>query len=291
MEILRIQNTINCLIFRLVFLGLREIKDEARAGWVCAQRRPLRALAHALQLFEPEYIFLGDDDTYFNYPLFSNLSGAFRAKLKNQIISYGNLGYGGITPSGFYVGGGGYLFGHAMVSQMTSKRLAAFQVYAPNVYTKSLSLYHALLRLEEKEKKINPTRESCIISPESGSRTSLPNARVPFVNISVRAIDICVSLLSNNNTCHHSDHAMTRCIVYGLGGVVQGNQKSCMTFADLMNSTGASDLDSVLKYVALKPLMCGYLISFECDPRIHLTCHRYRPASYFNSTPVRFRAR
>jgi len=267
------------------------INHTVKIGWKCAQRRPLRALAHTLLLYDPDYVFLGDDDTYFNYPLFSNLSGAFRAKLNNDIISYGNLCHGGITPSGFYVGGGGYLFGHAMVTRMTDRQLVTFQNFAPNPYIKSLSLYHTLLRLEEKEKKVNSTSESCIISPELGNAPPIFSAPALFVNISVRAIDICVSLLSNNNTCHHSDHAMTRCIVYGLGGVVQGNQKNCMTVADLINSTGAGDLDSVLKYVALKPLMCGYLISFECDPRIHLTCHRYRPASYFNSTPVRFRAR
>lgn len=33
-------------------------------GWVCAQRRPLRALSHVLLLYDPMYILLADDDTF-----------------------------------------------------------------------------------------------------------------------------------------------------------------------------------------------------------------------------------
>lgn len=43
--------------------------DAMGAGWACAQRRPLRALAHVLVLYDPTFIILVDDDTYVNYPL------------------------------------------------------------------------------------------------------------------------------------------------------------------------------------------------------------------------------
>lgn len=38
-------------------------------GWTCAQRRPLRALGHALRLFDPEFVLLVDDDTFVNMDL------------------------------------------------------------------------------------------------------------------------------------------------------------------------------------------------------------------------------
>ena len=41
----------------------------AGASWSCGQRRPLRALAHTLSLYDPTFVVVGDDDTYINYPL------------------------------------------------------------------------------------------------------------------------------------------------------------------------------------------------------------------------------
>jgi hypothetical protein len=38
-------------------------------GWACAQRRPLRALAHVLTLLDPQVVILLDDDTLLNYRL------------------------------------------------------------------------------------------------------------------------------------------------------------------------------------------------------------------------------
>ena len=38
-------------------------------GWRCAQRRPLRTLAHTTLLFDPQFILMVDDDTYVNFNL------------------------------------------------------------------------------------------------------------------------------------------------------------------------------------------------------------------------------
>jgi hypothetical protein len=48
-----------------------------RAGWQCAQRRPLRALSHALLLFDPVFAVVLDDDTFLNYRLLMQRYGAF----------------------------------------------------------------------------------------------------------------------------------------------------------------------------------------------------------------------
>jgi hypothetical protein len=48
-----------------------------KAGWQCAQRRPLRALSHALLLFDPTFAVVLDDDTFLNYRLLMQRFGAF----------------------------------------------------------------------------------------------------------------------------------------------------------------------------------------------------------------------
>jgi hypothetical protein len=47
------------------------------SGWACAQRRPLRSLAHILTLLNPMTIILLDDDTYLNYDLLIKKYGGY----------------------------------------------------------------------------------------------------------------------------------------------------------------------------------------------------------------------
>eukprot|EP01042_Synura_sphagnicola_P006136 gene6136-7832_t len=82
-------------------------------GWKCAQRRPLRALAHALALFDPNYVFLGDDDTYVNVPLLQQFrEAAIHRGMDSQLICYGSRICQGCD---FFLGGTGYIFGREVV--------------------------------------------------------------------------------------------------------------------------------------------------------------------------------
>ena len=70
------------------FIGHRRLKRNA--GWACAQRRPLRALAHTLLLFDAEVVIIADDDTYVNLRLITSmLSGPVRRKLDREPIVLG----------------------------------------------------------------------------------------------------------------------------------------------------------------------------------------------------------
>ena len=41
-----------------------KMAEIGKSGWGCAQRRPLRAMAHTLLLYDPDFLFVVDDDTY-----------------------------------------------------------------------------------------------------------------------------------------------------------------------------------------------------------------------------------
>jgi len=122
-------------------------------------------------------------------------------------------------------------------------------------------------------------------------------------NISMRAIDLCVLLLSGENTCHHSDHAVTRCLAYGIGAFLRGpkllrDQKcDCLRYDSVRtafgemnnqaeNMTQADFLKShvVPTFSSYYPQMC-YGRNTDCDRRIDLTCHRRRPKSELDPSP------
>eukprot|EP01040_Poterioochromonas_malhamensis_P026716 gene26716-33650_t len=80
----------------------------ANAGWACAQRRPLRALAHALQLYDPDYVLLGDDDTFVSMHVLrsAGFQEYVRTTLARSPLILGQLSQGRkITKRGFYYGG------------------------------------------------------------------------------------------------------------------------------------------------------------------------------------------
>ena len=118
--------------------------------------------------------------------------------------------------------------------------------------------------------------------------------------INTRVLDLCVLLMSGENTCHHSDHAMTRCLAYGLGVSFRANRCECMSFdtiskilspskgkGKVASSYSKREFDAgILSLSAFFPQMCWVR---DCDTRVHLTCHRHRPVSRTDSSPVRFR--
>ena len=101
-------------------------------GWNCAQRRPLRALSHVLMLFDPQFIVLLDDDTFFNYDLLmdkysSFLLGEMRRRPLYMGEFQGRTGLEGhLSTEGMFVGGSGYILGHKVLSVLYRKEIHAF---------------------------------------------------------------------------------------------------------------------------------------------------------------------
>ncbi len=102
-------------------------------GWRCAQRRPLRALAHVLALFDPEYVVLLDDDTFFNYPVFWKKYSSFveGPMAKTPIILgefTGRTGEEGhISKKGILAGGSGYVLGKDLLNKLVEQKVVDFE--------------------------------------------------------------------------------------------------------------------------------------------------------------------
>jgi len=121
-----------------------------------------------------------------------------------------------------------------------------------------------------------------------------------IARVNVRVVDLCVLLMSGENTCHHSDHAVTRCLAYGLGVSFRATRCDCKSFDDILKilrlPSGHGNETSqkwkrafaavIPSFSTFFPQMCWLR---ECDTRVHLTCHRHRPVSRTDSNPVRFR--
>jgi hypothetical protein len=99
------------------------------SGWGCAQRRPLRALAHVLSLFDPLYIVILDDDTFFNFPLFlRKYSSSLMNEMMHAPIVLGEFvgrsgDKGHLSKLGMMAGGSGYILGKALLNRLAAKEV------------------------------------------------------------------------------------------------------------------------------------------------------------------------
>ena len=100
------------------------------AGWACAQRRPLRALAHVLLLYSPEVVILADDDTFVNLDLFMDqYHNKYRRDFQLAPIVLGEfLGktgpHGHLTTVGLFAGGAGYVLGKKTLELLSASEIA-----------------------------------------------------------------------------------------------------------------------------------------------------------------------
>eukprot|EP01041_Mallomonas_annulata_P009244 gene9244-19185_t len=241
----------------------------AAAGWSCAQRRPLRALAHVLMLFDPTFLLLVDDDTYVNLPLLrQRLLPYITTDMVGKPIVIGEfMDRGKISTNGFLVGGAGYLMGHKVLSRLSDR---AVREYTQTEMTLDQGLYG-------KANSWDSTRDSCMglsgdinidINMNMDARDKDADTHL-FVRTGVRLVDVCVSLMSKEFTCHHSDHAVSRCLFYGAAVLTKGVVCNARSFP---GSFGIG--------------MC-HEVKHTCDLSHHVTCHRWRPAGEGDLRPVR----
>ena len=321
-------------------------------GWGCAQRRPLRALAHTLLLYDPTYVVVVDDDTFLNFPMLVQRLGKYLTEdMSRQPIVLGEfMGRTGpdghVSRKGLYAGGSGYILGRSILSQLVAPEAWAMGglgvVNGPTI--DSLNSDHGFTgdahRSAPQMEKLSvladavlqstgkcsaegegitknltfgeaSTRDSCIISlvprrrhenmrgrggtatlkrttidvstldlkqwqwPSSSLlKESLNSAPYAFesmvVPIGTRLVDMCATLMSNEATCQHSDHAMGRCLMYGASGIPVG--VTCYTQVPLATVPSVDPLTG-------EPVLIGMcFMTEECDLDTMLTCHRYKPS-------------
>lgn len=204
-------------------------------GWRCAQRRPLRALAHVLSLFDPEYIVSLDDDTFFNFPLFLARFEQFLLvdKREQPILMgewQGRTGpEGHLTTEGILSGGAGYFLGKRLLDRLHSREVfAAGHERWPDLpavtrqeeaailekhqdalrspqQIKYLSVLSEGLELAHSHCVDNNTPKSCILStmPGPSARPGEKDGTYTVVPIAVRLVDFCTNIMANPETCMH----------------------------------------------------------------------------------------
>lgn len=179
-------------------------------GWGCAQRRPLRSLAHTLLLFDPDFVFVGDDDTYIrvNHLSYGSImTSIILNELSKSKIVMGQLNGGNkVTKGGFFYGGSGYLMGRATIDVLNSYSLLGPSGADSIRHEKHMN--H--LGLFEEARDSSMSCSDCLrITGESNLHGSDQKA-----DLLVRLVDLCTNILSDEGTCYHSDHALSRCFVH-----------------------------------------------------------------------------
>jgi hypothetical protein len=247
-------------------------------GWQCAQRRPPRALAHVLWLYNPEFVYLLDDDTFVNIPRFfmpdSPLIKYIRSQLKSNPWVVGRVevpsgNYIRISKQGMIYGGEGYLMGRAVLD-----RLQSYTIYGPSIredkYRSVEQMkYLSILRsaYEQLHECPRTPHTPCLKLQGSGKWRDYK----AMASSAVRLIDLCVSLMSKEHTCFHSDHAMTHCLVHGAYvdpiriDLMSNRSQRDREFSSTLGIPLNENVDELGWFYETKP----------CNLSRSLTCHRY----------------
>lgn len=234
-----------------------KMAHEGDKGWGCAQRRPLRAMAHTLLLFDPDFLFIVDDDTYVRVQYLahgSNMSSAVFGSLKDTPQLLGQLNGGNrVTKGGFLYGGAGYLMGKGLIDVLNSHTLLGPPQKEDRIRNEKHMNHLGLF-----EEALDLTRLTC---PDcfqfQGNMT--PHGIGLTAQLQVRLIDLCTNMLSEEGTCYHSDHAISRCLVHG-------------AYADVFNVACSGAL-----VVADPPFETGMCMGVDVCRDNLLTCHRWLP--------------
>lgn len=204
-------------------------------GWGCAQRRPLRSLAHILTLVDPTFLILLDDDTYLNYILLMRKYGndMINGDMIVKPLVMGELGggwgdTGHLSKWGIYAGGAGYIIGKKAIQVLVSHEVKYFngeglgklekdindsdlfrsdrQIYSLSVYREGME---SSMKYCQQSVPSKTASDSCILSDKpynsmTGDSTGVHYMKKSLViPIAVRLIDFCTNLMANENTCHH----------------------------------------------------------------------------------------
>ena len=229
-------------------------------GWACAQRRPLRAMAHVIKLFSVDFLLVVDDDSYVNMKLISYgsvLSSYFFQTMSKSPIVYGDLRTGIITGRGFFYGGGGYLMGRAVVDLLVSHEITALRSDILNPVLHS----HQVLALGVLNETLNNKEDCCRncahVQPRVSTNDTEPVDKK--ANLDICVVDLCVNMIAQSGTCYHSDHSISRCLAHAI-------------YADLTNA-GCDSVDILSEGRKGSISMC--FNGDHCNRTTALVCHRH----------------
>lgn len=160
-------------------------------GWGCAQRRPLRSLAHILTLVDPILVILLDDDTFLNYKLLINKYSDYltHGSMTEQPLVIGDINgiygdEGHITKWGIFLGGGGYILNRKTMERLLAYEIKYFEsegllttqedIKYSDIFRSSKHVYHLSVSKEgmkASEKQCDKQDEKSIITSATNSRS------------------------------------------------------------------------------------------------------------------------
>jgi hypothetical protein len=244
-----------------------------------------------------------------------------------EFINDDKLSINKITKYGFLGGGAGYLLGRATLKKLVSNNLLNVSLLNNNIKSKvrnttfddlnhvksgeltvipneflltseqraELSLFNDIVKLSEKHcsstclQVISNSKYKNNIN-RSNSMDRHDDSNVNKVTLAIRVIDMCVSLMSNENTCYHSDHAISRCLFHAIyaDSIDVGCTISKQSVKAIYNQTASnskiveSDINKQYSQVnGVRQFNLSFGMCMEdnqfCNIRHHLTCHRYMP--------------
>ena len=241
-------------------------KAATSMGWVCAQRRPLRAMAHVLQLYDPDFLLVVDDDSFVNVKMLAYgtvLSSYILKTLSKQKIVLGDMRNTFITGRGFYYGGGGYLMGRSVLHSLQSKVIESKPEGFNDRWLRKGQVGDLGVLTEAFSRSIKQSNRcaGCVQLRSANNSLTFRNPRMPTIqaDLSVRTIDLCVNMMAERGTCYHSDHAITRCLAYAI-------------YADTMTA-GCKGINITSGGGRALVSMCYDGVS--CDLSTALICHRH----------------
>jgi len=230
---------------------------KGNTGWGCAQRRPLRALAHATLLYDSDFVFLVDDDSYINIKLITYegiFSGIIFKELKNNPVVLGQLTGGGkVTNGGHFYGGAGYLMGRGLINKLNGYELDGPEAYGDRIRNNK-HLNH--LGLMEVVGSFEGACPDCL--QFNGNLSTNIHGIGMKAQLGVRLVEMCKNILSEEGTCYHSDHAISRCFAHAV-------------YADIWNVGCYGWKIPRTDYMTGMCMGCD-----KCGENV-LTCHRWMP--------------
>lgn len=277
-------------------------------GWGCAQRRPLRALSHVLRLFDPTFVVILDDDTFFNLPRFLRHTWPRLQQLEgfmSQAIMVGEMlgrtgDRGHLSKLGMFVGGAGYILNAPLLSALHEPKMPLHMGTLPWISSEISDDHNSLSRNEIplSERIVGTERHWASLSVvlegwentnnfcsrrQVGEGRCMITPDVSYlspksIELGVRLVDFCANLLANEHTCMHSDHSLGRCVLYAAKALPINAVCHDSTIQQSKQNRSAlpfSNLGIYEQYGIVDGIDGMCFTAPYCDIKRHLTCHRY----------------
>lgn len=229
-------------------------------GWTCAQRRPLRAVAHVTRLYDADFLLLVDDDTFVNLKILqygSVLSSYILSTMRSRQVVLGDMRSIMTTVNGFYFGGGGYLMGRSVLGNLSSTVLSGRSAEDADSIRSAEQIKKLSVLREAKENSRMHCRDCVKLRKLNVLNNTL---KYETADLKLRVVDLCVNMMANPGTCYHSDHSMTRCLAHA----IYADTISAGCGGLIINGNGGQTFNVSMCYDEA-----------GCDAQQSLTCHRH----------------